>query len=601
MTRLARLIARFRSDERGMFAVMFGVIAIVLIATAGAVVDFVALQQARTRAQVALDAAALALQPEIFKPSVTEESIRQRAEALVRERLAGADVSADVYGISTNVEEGSLTLQARLEVPTAFVRLVGVNQLGAQMSAEATRKKLAVEVVMVLDNSGSMADFNRMTHLKQAANCATNILFYGVCTTVGGETLDDKVMIGVVPFTSLVNIGANNSNAAWLDRTGAAAITRQNFDNDDNSATPFNGPIDRIALFDQLTNVSWEGCVEARAYPHNVQDTPPNAANPETLFTPLFAPDEPDQGNYYNNYLSDRPGTCTVRTCTENQTRTCTTDNRGRVTCGSWSVNNYTRTVGNNVTTSNSSCRVSGGAQLSITNGPGSNPTTRQVVYSMLTPREMLERMCKYTGNVASFTGANSHLRGPNADCPDAAVLPLSTNPATVRSSITSMKSEGGTNIHQGAIWGFHVLSPSAPFTQGGPYHEATSKVMILMTDGENTFYTGSGYDGYSLNRALFLQAYGYPYNEREGNMSSTDSSMATRMNTLLGETCTNAKAEGIVIYTIGLSSPNNTTTNLLRNCATSPGHAHFPTTPSELTQVFTDIANQITQLRLAQ
>ena len=56
---------RFRRDESGVFVVLFAVLALVLIATSGAVVDFTYMQTARTRAQTALDAAALALQTRI--------------------------------------------------------------------------------------------------------------------------------------------------------------------------------------------------------------------------------------------------------------------------------------------------------------------------------------------------------------------------------------------------------------------------------------------------------------------------------------------------------------------------------------------------------
>ena len=38
---------------------------------------------------------------------------------------------------------------------------------------------------------------------------------------------------------------------------------------------------------------SWQGCVEARPNPYNVDDTAATTSNPATLFVPMFAPDEP--------------------------------------------------------------------------------------------------------------------------------------------------------------------------------------------------------------------------------------------------------------------------------------------------------------------
>jgi Flp pilus assembly protein TadG len=82
------LLKRFHRDERGIFAVIFGIIAVVLVATAGAVVDFTTVAQARTRAQDALDAAALGLQARIYDDDITEADLRDEAQVLLTQRLA---------------------------------------------------------------------------------------------------------------------------------------------------------------------------------------------------------------------------------------------------------------------------------------------------------------------------------------------------------------------------------------------------------------------------------------------------------------------------------------------------------------------------------
>ncbi len=622
MRRTLHLITRFGRDERGVFAVIFGVLAIVLVAMAGAVVDFVSLQQSRTTTQVALDAAALALQPEIFEDHDPQD-IRQRAQALVRERLGASgrqDIIATVDGIDIDVDDGSLRLEAHVTAPTIFVALVGVNQLDARIVSEATRRKLALEVVMVLDNSGSMTTGNRMTHLKTAAACATNILMMGNCNPTGAETPLEDVMIGIVPFTTLVNVGASLANESWVDRTGAAPKTRDNFDDDHDPATPFNGPIDRIALMNQMNGATWQGCFEAREYPHSTRDTPPDPAQPETLFTPAFNPDEPDSGGYQVSYLPDTPPSCDrpAGTCSFVERRTRCNASRNNSSCTAATIvrstpsgtqNAFVR-VGNQQVwvgphSPECSCRNPSYGQWEQTGGSGNNRTFERAgtcsngYVPRYSERIMQERLCKYTN--ATVTNLSNYLRTPNAGCPTATILPLTENRASVLSSINAMRAEGGTNIHQGTMWGFHVISPGEPFAQGGPYDEATSKVMIVMTDGENTFYTRS-----NQNNAQFLQAYGYPYNQREGTMSSTNNSMARRMNTLLLETCQNAKAAGITVYTIGLAIDEVTqiteaeARQLLQDCATAADYAYFPRQPSELVDVFEAIAGQLAQLRLA-
>ncbi|WIJ24670.1 TadE/TadG family type IV pilus assembly protein [Devosia sp. RR2S18] len=323
MHRFTDLLLRFGRDERGVFAVVFSVMAIVLIALGGAVVDYVRLEQTRNRAQVALDAAALALQPEIFKKPLHEADIKAKAQALIQDRvgsegLGGDEITSSVEIARADVVNGSLYLEGKINVPTAFVRLVGVNNLGATFFAEATRKMLNLEVAMVLDNSGSMQQNNRMAYLKTAATCATNILFFDdavdedTCEPLVGAASSDKVKIGIIPFTTMVNIGTQFANASWLDWSGQSSIAKLNFDNDDYDGNNFDGLVDRKALFTK-TNTAWRGCVEARLAPNDTTDEP--AVNSSAKFVPFFVPD----GHYgtSSSYISDTGGTCAIDKCTK--------------------------------------------------------------------------------------------------------------------------------------------------------------------------------------------------------------------------------------------------------------------------------------------
>src|ERR1700760_4171393 len=120
MTWLASLLLRFHRDERGVFAVFFAIIALVLIATSGAVVDFTSIQQTRTQAQTALDAAALALQPTISTCGVTAAKLKTKAQALLTERLAESSVTATVTNAVVDIPNGSLEFDATVSKPTAF-------------------------------------------------------------------------------------------------------------------------------------------------------------------------------------------------------------------------------------------------------------------------------------------------------------------------------------------------------------------------------------------------------------------------------------------------------------------------------------------------
>ena len=522
MARLKALLRRFKHDERGAFLALFGIMTIALVATGGAVVDFVSVDQARNRAQLALDSSVLALQPDIY--TKTEAEIMNAAQALLTQRLANSSITATVDEITINEEDGSLFLNTSLTVPTYFVDLVGVDYVSFNVSAQATRKKLFVEVAFVLDNSGSMGAQSRMTNLKKATKSATNILFYGADPKPSGATKLENTKISVVPFAYFVNIGSQYKDASWMDQAGVSSISNDNFDDDNNDATPFNGAVDRFALYDSMINTSWKGCVEARPGQYGIDDTPPSTSDPDSLFVPVFAPDNPDKKGYYNKYLKDSGGACP------------------------------------------------------------NNPKVWK-----LSHRERQERLCKYTGAKPTDD------YGPNGYCLDTSILPLTDDVSSIVSKIDAMKSNGWTNIHQGAMWGFHALSPTAPFSEGADYDQATSKVMIIMTDGQNTFPTSS-----NMNGSRILSAYGHLSTGRLGAPGvNTGLSNTATMNALTVKTCEAARAEGIVIYSIGLEAPNSATKNMLRDCATDSSKVFFPSAASELNSVFKTIAEQLSNLRI--
>ncbi len=646
MQGLLNLLTRFRNDERGVFAVLFGVFAIVLIATAGAVVDFTRIELTRTKAQAALDSAALGLQPKMFLSTpYTSDQYKTDARNLVIERLADTSVTTVVDVATFNAADGTLHLEGTVTVPTAFVALIGIPTVRARVVSEATRKRLNLEIAMVLDNSGSMDSYvdanrnrrkdsnekSRMENLILAARCATNVLLSNTtdCSAGNLSTEDAKanttnnVKIGVVPFTEFVNVGTANKTAAWMDQTGASSLGNDNFDSDDNDSTAYTGAVNRFALFDALTNVDWAGCVEARIQPYDTTDQLPVSG--DTLFTPEFAPDEPD--GYYNDYLNDRPAACTNKdegSWIQVITKTgCdrTGDRKSRfdaATC-SGSTTDTTQKDGNGTTVTppsvtepdtingqakNCSSRYTG-TRTSRSPDRFTNVHTRTCSYNF-SDRELQERLCKYTGDITLVDG-----RGPNQDCPFNDITPLTNTKSTILAAITEMEPQGWTNIHQGAIWGYHMLSSTAPLTEAQGYDTSTVKVIILMTDGENTV---NGFDDSSMNNADGYMAYGYPGATYNGRIYSTDhptpdsdENITAAMDDRTLETCVQAKKpvsvgepDKIVIYTIGLNAPNQKTIDLLEDCATDDDHAFFPDDPADLTATFKLIADQLSNLRLS-
>jgi len=610
---LKRLLVKFRRDEGGAFLALFGLMSIVLVATSGAVVDFVSVQNARNDAQFALDAAALALQPSIYEES--EDNLRSRAEELLLERMRAGNVAVEVERAVKNEADGSLFLEARLDVPMAFVRLVGYQQMTARVASEATRKQLFLEVAFVLDNSGSMSQsagggVSKMDALQDAASCATNIIFYDevsdeTCEPPGGAERSENVRASIVPFTTFVNVGAGNRNAPWIDGTGNSSIANDNFDDDNDESTQMTAAVNRFDLYDEIDNVSWQGCVEARPYPFSVDDTAPDAADPDTLFVPVFQPDAPDSG-FNANYISD-----SAPQCNDEISGSCACEAWRNSRRGSYQFSCTFDPHGPGETVTSSDACWCGNWQYQGDDWPRrdvytsycSDVTVSSV--NQLSDRERQERLCKYDGVSASFWNSRY---GPNSDCPTNQLLSLTDNPDTVLSNISAMYPQGNTNIQQGTIWGYRTLTPAEPFTGGREPDSAVSKVMIVMTDGINTYSSTN-----NMNGSDFLGAYGHVYNApvtggtayepsdtRLGYTITHRNQLPNVMNTLTLESCQNAKNSGIQIYTIGLNPGDTATEEMLEDCASGAGNAYLPTTTDELQDVFRDIANQLSALRLA-
>lgn len=343
----------------------------------------------------------------------------------------------------------------------------------------------------------------------------------------------DKVKLGVVPFAAAVNVGAQYKTAAWMDQAGASPVHGENFAE----------PVTRFELLTQMS-VAWAGCVEARPAPHDVTDSVPTAGTPASLFVPMFAPDEPDSANaagayYGNNYISDTGGTCPV------PPRECLSYS-WRGNCTSWS-----------------------------------QPPP-------LTPTEAQARTCKYQG--ASI----GSVQGPNYLCDAKPILPLTTDKAAVQSMVQGMIAKGGTNILEGLMWGWRVLSPGEPFTEGRSYDEAeNTKYLILMTDGENWHQAQSNH-----NKSTY-HSFGYAVKGRLGTTYS-NSALIAQMNSKTLAACTNAKAAGIKVYTVAFRLNDAATLGMLASCASSTAEAYAASNGAALVQAFESIARDIAKLRIA-
>jgi hypothetical protein len=150
------------------------------------------------------------------------------------------------------------------------------------VSKEAT----GLEVVLVFDNTGSMASQSRLSTLKVAANDFVEILF-------GPRDEADTLKVAVVPFSQFVNVGPDKSNNGVAGYQWLSDQSRDNFDADSSAARATTGLPGRTSP--SGGNCTGPAAWKARPGALSVNDTTPNPNIPDTLFVPAFAPDEPGQ------------------------------------------------------------------------------------------------------------------------------------------------------------------------------------------------------------------------------------------------------------------------------------------------------------------
>ena len=198
---------------------------------------------------------------------------------------------------------------------------------------------------------------------------------------------------------------------------------------------------------------------------------------------------------------------------------------------------------------------------------------------------------------------AEGYTQGPNKACPTP-ITPLTNVRATAQDSIDNLQSfyDSGTAIPMGAVWGWRVLSPGEPFTDGVPYTDnSVNKVMIIMTDGDNNIEPSTPLCK-QTNPGRYTSdytGYGYTSELRLGTSNAFDA--ADELNARLATVCQKIKDSGITIFTITFGDAADVTIQgYMRSCASLPANYFHAPTGDQLQTAFQAIGAQLTQLRIA-
>lgn len=632
------MLRKFLADTRGNYAMITGLLMAPLFGAVALAVDYSEMSRQRLDTRNALDAANIATAREIQSQISDADAIAYANNfyyANLR-HVAPTKSTLQVTLPSQVVGGGSMTMCATLTYSPIFfpaaAALVGKQSEDYDfITCSEVRLKNTLEVALVLDNSGSMdakgtgSSQTRMELLKKAAD---ELIATMVKQADSVKQVEKPIQFALVPFATSVNVGKANKDASWIDTLGISAIHHENFNW--NSFTWANRKISkegnvyvkrgkdwgekegdivtRLTLFDELkyykdsgkketlSYAEWEGCVEQRPYPYDLTDEQPRSSNPDTLFVPMFYPD--DARNGYNDWI--------------------------------------TKVVNSNDASKNT---------LFWDSDSNRAPHDMTKYFDLRTSVNGTQN-----GYVAPYGSQKmGQGNGPNANCTTQPITPLVdvTDPAgmtKIKNAIAAMEPLGGTSVGSGLAWGWRVLSSGEPFTEGRPETDrGNDKVVIVLTDGANTYYTpssvrrlnGSTSAASDNNNVKSIYGdYGFlkPYNsslaygrlflgpnKTYSKTSFANENYSKAMNEKLQELCANAKAANIMIMTVGLDLEAEAKKDAkvkeqitgLMTCSSDSRNRRDATDPSkpaklfwnaagnDLSNAFREIADELSNLRV--
>jgi Flp pilus assembly protein TadG len=676
-----RTRASFLKDKAGTIIVAFAIMLPVLIGSVGMSMDLAESYLVRQRLGGTIDAAALAATASESDPDKIEQRVQEFFHANYPDDRVGIP-----HDLITTVDEENdeVTVSAYADYNTTFMKVLGIDRLTVFRTTTVKREIQGLEVMMVLDNTGSMADGDKIGALKTAATDLVNILF---------DKADDPehIKIGMVPYANAVRvgrygIGINPDGTSYENADGTAAdpfITLPagiSWTTDINSSTGWYGcviehnpddpgdsdttmvPNSRGQLWTSGAHPfaahGWDPTKTTNDdYPQDVSD---DFEGPWDIYSYGSINVSTTCAQYDCRYYHCSQGKCQQYQCQQQgcqqyhcQTNACQTYYTDPAHCSCktfWSDNAHCATWNASHTTcltyqcktfwttpAHCSC------QTQYTDGD-TNASHCAAYYKNLTPLSNCQTFytdgdtnaahcaVQYTdaghceayytdgdttashcasyydsippnSNCKTFWTASSNPSGthclswnppsvnytksstPNRYCPVANVQALTSDQSVLLADIAAMEANGNTRGDIGAMWGYRLISPDPPFTEGAQWTDKNwRKAVIMMTDGMNTkdgTYAGDWFTDYSQKDVT-------DYNQR------------------FSEICAKLKNQGVIVYTIILGTngqytePDQSTKDLYKACASDATKYFDSQSNQALIDAFNKMANQLANLHIS-
>lgn len=179
------------SDETGALVIFALLLAVLMLMMGGIAVDVMRYESRRTALQNTLDRSTLAA------ASLTQD---RDPESVVDDYFLKAGLAQYLTSVTVTetLNSRSVTAEAAADTHPMFLPMMGIREFQAPGISTAEQRIDDIEIMLVLDVSGSMAGA-KLTNLKAAASSFVD--------TVLKNDAGHHVSIGIVPYNAQVNLG----------------------------------------------------------------------------------------------------------------------------------------------------------------------------------------------------------------------------------------------------------------------------------------------------------------------------------------------------------------------------------------------------------
>ncbi len=255
LTWVSRFFGALKRDQRGSTVTLIAAAAVPLVAFVGLSVDTARGYLLKQRMGFALDGAVLAA---ATLPNASEDEVKAMGK-----KFFDANFPSGYMGIGTvtptftlSTDKTTVTGDVTADMPTALMSVVGLDTVDIGSNAAAQRQSKGLELVLALDNTGSMSNAD-IRDLKDASEALLDVL-YGDRETV------DNLWVGLVPFDLRVNLANYPSIMGFTATNPNHVCANQRSGHETDDATPSTSPFDTEYNTEYSLEEEW-GCQAAPA------------------------------------------------------------------------------------------------------------------------------------------------------------------------------------------------------------------------------------------------------------------------------------------------------------------------------------------------